>query len=129
MAVLQGTALGVIEIIPDKKFYDYEAKYNNKSTTYVIPAQIPKKTYENAIMYSEKIFKTLGCRGIIRIDFRYDKSQISDGLYMLEVNTNPGLTFTSIVPKIAKFADIEYDKLIEILVNDADLDHRPDVNI
>lgn len=118
VAVLDGKALGVIEIITNKKFHDYNSKYNDASTRYILPADVEKQVYDKAMSISETLFAYLGCRGIIRVDFRYDSS-LQGGLFVLEINTHPGLTPASIAPKIAEYAGIKYENLVENLLKSA----------
>ena len=99
VAVLDGRAQAVTEIISHTRFFDYEAKYKDTRTELVLPAKIPQDVYSKAMDYAERVYKVLGCSGIARCDFRYDDSQKGiDGLYFLEINTQPGLTAESIGP-------------------------------
>jgi D-alanine-D-alanine ligase len=120
VATLNGISLGVIQITSQQKFHDYDSKYVNTNTKYTIPANIRKQRYDEAMSISEKLYKNLDCRGIIRVDFRYNDKL--DELYALEVNTHPGLTLSSMAPKIAEYAGITYDELIENLISHAKCD-------
>lgn len=121
VAILNGEALGVVEITTQRQFHDYNSKYINEDTKYTIPANIKKQVYDKAMHISETIYNALDCRGIIRIDFRYNH-KLNDGLYVLEVNTHPGLTPASIAPKISEYAGIKYCELIENLIQHAKCD-------
>lgn len=99
VAVLDGKAQGVTEIVSSTDFFDYEAKYKDSRTQYVLPAQIPDSVYESAMDAAECVYAVVGCSGIARCDFRYDDSRNGpDGLYFLEINTQPGFTPESIGP-------------------------------
>jgi len=112
--VLNGKALPPIEVIPESGFYDYEAKYRKKTTRYIIPASLGKKTEERIKKISEKVFKILECRGAIRIDYRLSNHNVP---FLLEINTIPGMTERSLLPKSAQAAGISFDELIrEILL-------------
>ncbi|WP_456396106.1 D-alanine--D-alanine ligase family protein [Desulfurobacterium sp.] len=108
--VLNGKALPIVEIIPEGGFYDYEAKYRKHTTKYEVPAQIPGKIAEKIRKLAEKIFRVLECRGAVRIDLRLDEINVP---YILEVNTIPGMTERSLLPKSAEAAGITFEKLIE----------------
>ena len=99
VAVLDGKAQGVTEIVSQTRFFDYEAKYHDTRTEYVLPAKIPADVYKTALDYAERVYNGIGCAGLARCDFRFDDSKKgSDGLYFLEINTQPGLTPESIGP-------------------------------
>lgn len=98
VAVLDGKAQGVTDIVSHTRFFDYEAKYLDTRTEYVFPAKIPEEVYKEALDFAEAVYNGIGCRGLARCDFRYDDSKGSDGLYFLEINTQPGLTPESIGP-------------------------------
>jgi D-alanine-D-alanine ligase len=99
VAILDGKAQGVTEIVSHTPFFDYEAKYSDARTEYVLPAQINDKAYETAMDWAARIYNGIGCAGIARCDFRLDDSLPGDdGLYFLEINTQPGLTAESIGP-------------------------------
>ena len=115
-AVMGNKALGAIELITKRKFYDYTAKYFSKAKTkHVMPAQISKRKYNEVLFLAKKAHKSLGCRGITRSDFRFYKNRF----YLLETNTQPGMTKLSLVPEIAKFKGISFDDLVEWIVKDA----------
>src|SRR6185437_8394743 len=99
VAVMGGRALAVTEIVPKTAFYDYEAKYAEGGSAHVIPANVPPEVAEKAMRIAEKAHEILGCRGVSRADFRYDDSGTNRRLILLEVNTQPGMTPTSLVPE------------------------------
>ena len=118
VALIGGKAIGAIELRPKRKFYDYEAKYKKSSkTAHIMPAKIPPKKYKEVLKISEKANKVLGCKGIARCDFRFCKGTF----FILELNTQPGMTDLSLVPEIAKFAKISFTKLVKWMINDASL--------
>jgi D-alanine-D-alanine ligase len=121
-AVMGDKALGVIEIVPTVKFYDYEAKYAPGGSKHLLPAPIPPDVYEEARRLSVAAHRALGCRGVSRADFRYDEDAGIGGLYCLEVNTQPGMTETSLVPEMAAYAGISFGELVAWMVEDASLD-------
>ncbi len=99
VAVLDGVAQGVTEIKSQTRFFDYEAKYSDNRTTYHLPAEVPQDIYNCAMDYAERLYRALGCDGLARCDFRYDDSRPGiAGLFLLEINTQPGLTADSIGP-------------------------------
>lgn len=99
VAVLDGKAQGVTEIVSKTRFFDYEAKYHDNRTEYVLPAKIPDDVYNTALDYAERVYNVLGCHGIARCDFRFDDTAGGpEGLCFLEINTQPGLTAESIGP-------------------------------
>ncbi len=99
VAVLDGKGQGVTEIVSQTRFFDYEAKYHDTRTEYVLPAKIPDPVYKAALDFSERVYNGIGCSGLARCDFRYDDSVSgTEGLYFLEINTQPGLTPESIGP-------------------------------
>ena len=113
VAVLGDKALPVIEIIPEGGFYDYEHKYTKGKTNYVCPAEIPFETAESAKQFAVKAFRGLMCSAYARIDFRLSED---NKLYCLEVNTLPGMTSTSLVPKAAKADGMEFEQLIQRII-------------
>lgn len=113
VAVLGDKALPVIEIIPEGGFYDYEHKYTKGKTNYVCPAEIPSEVADAAKSFAVKAFQGLMCSAYARIDFRLSED---NKLYCLEVNTLPGMTATSLVPKAAKAEGIEFDQLIKQII-------------
>lgn len=120
VAVLDGNAQGVTEIIPQTRFFDYEAKYHDTRTELVFPAKIPAEVYETAKKWSETLYNTIGCHGLSRCDFRYDDSQTGvDGLYFLEINTQPGLTADSIGPSQVVHNGMSFPELCAHLVETA----------
>jgi D-alanine-D-alanine ligase len=120
-AVLGDRALGVCEIIPrNSDFYDYAAKYSPGGSEHLTPAPLPAKDYEYALEVALAAHRALGCRGVSRADFRYDDTGNGEArLYLLEINTQPGMTPTSLVPDIARHAGISFDELVAWLVEDA----------
>ena len=122
-AVMGDTALGVIEIVAATKFYDYEAKYAPGGSKHLLPAPIPLDVYEECRRLALAAHNALQCRGITRADFRYDDSKPRfEGLACLEVNTQPGMTETSLVPELAAHAGISFEELVAWMVEDASLD-------
>jgi D-alanine-D-alanine ligase len=119
-AVMGDVALGVIDILPAVGFYDYKAKYAPGGSVHVLPAEIPRDVYRKAQQYALAAHQALGCRGISRADFRYDDTPGSDGeLILLEINTQPGMTGTSLVPELAAHAGHSFEELVTWMVNDA----------
>ena len=115
-AVMGGKALGAIELIPKREFYDYTAKYSaNAETTHVMPASLAPKKYKEVLSLAKKAHKVLGCRGITRSDFRFFKGKF----YLLEINTQPGMTKLSLVPEIANYSGIKFEDLVIWMVKDA----------
>ena len=112
VAVLDGAALAVTELKPVQGFYDYDAKYTDGLTVHVCPADLPDDITAAALDIAEQAHLALGCRGTSRSDFRFDPAHGIDGLYLLEVNTQPGMTPLSLVPEQAKFRGISYDDLV-----------------
>lgn len=113
VAVMGDRALGVCEIVPRGSFYDYTAKYALGCSDHLVPAPIPPGIYDEALDIALRAHRALGCRGVSRADLRYDDTADGDDrLYLLEVNTQPGMTPTSLVPDIAKQAGISFDELV-----------------
>ena len=110
-------ALTVTDITPTKGFYDYEAKYAPGGSRHVLPADLPAHVFEAALRISERAHTALGCRGVTRSDFRYD--DLNDDLVLLEVNTQPGMTPTSLAPEQAAFTGMAYADLVRWMVEDA----------
>ncbi|WP_396592750.1 D-alanine--D-alanine ligase [Brevundimonas sp. R86498] len=110
-------ALTVTDITPVKGFYDYEAKYAPGGSVHRLPADIPAHVFEAALRESERAHTALGCRGVSRSDFRYD--DVKDDLVLLEVNTQPGMTPTSLVPEQAAWVGMSYQDLVRWMVEDA----------
>jgi D-alanine-D-alanine ligase len=117
VAVMGDRALTVTEIEPAAGFYDYEAKYGDHGSRHVLPARIPPKVAEMAMHYAERAHASLGCRGVTRSDLRYD--DINDILVLLEVNTQPGMTPTSLVPEQAALKGLGFDDLVLWITEDA----------
>ena len=118
VGIFKNKALDVIELKTKKKFYDYKSKYTKGMTKYIIPAKIPKNIERKCKKYTEKIHKFLKCKGITRTDFRFDeKKTFGKELFVLEINTQPGMTPLSLVPMMAKYKGISFDKLIEKIIN------------
>ncbi len=115
-AIIGKKKLGAIELKPKRKFYDYQAKYNPKAKTeHIIPVDLPSKKYKNLMNISWKVHNLIGCRGVSRSDFKYYKNKF----YLLEINTQPGMTKLSLVPEIARYYGISFIKLIELILKDA----------
>jgi len=119
VAVLGDEALAVTELKPQTGFYDYEAKYTDGRTEHVCPAQIPQEIAEACMRMARDAHRLLGCRGCSRSDFRWDDERGLDGLYLLEVNTQPGMTPLSLVPEQARYLGISYPELVEKIVEAA----------
>jgi D-alanine-D-alanine ligase len=120
VAVMGDRALGVCEIVPRGTFYDYTAKYAEGGSDHLIPAPVPQPIYDAALEIGWRAHAALGCRGVSRADLRYDDTRDGDGrLYLLEVNTQPGMTPTSLVPDIARNAGIGFDELVVWIVEHA----------
>ncbi|WP_114954220.1 D-alanine--D-alanine ligase [Sphingosinicella terrae] len=118
-AVLGGEALAVTELRPRSGFYDYDAKYTEGMTEHVCPAEIPDEIRDAAMAMALEAHRLLGCRGASRSDFRWDDEKGLDGLYLLEVNTQPGMTPLSLVPEQARARGIDYAELVERIVAEA----------
>jgi len=120
VAVMGDRALGVTELRPVSGFYDYEAKYTDGKTDHIIPADLPEAVAEIAREYALKAHETLGCRGVTRADFRYDDAAGgAEAVYLLEINTQPGLTPLSLVPEQAAHAGISFPELVNWMVEHA----------
>ena len=119
VAVLGEEALAVTELKPTQGFYDYDAKYTDGLTQHVCPAEIPDDIRDQAMDMALRAHRLLGCRGASRSDFRWDDEQGSDGLFLLEVNTQPGMTPLSLVPEQARIRGIDYAELVERIVRAA----------
>src|SRR6516165_8282745 len=123
VAVRGDRALGVCEIVPRGSFYDYTAKYAAGGSDHLVPAPIPPEAYERALDIALRAHRMLGCRGVSRADLRYDDTGAQPGeLYLLEVNTQPGMTPTSLVPDIARHVGLAFDDLIVWIVENAACD-------
>jgi D-alanine-D-alanine ligase len=119
-AVLGDRALDVIEIEPATRFYDYEAKYASGGSRHVLPAQILPNVYQEVRRLTLAAHSALGCRGVSRADFRYD-DRGTGKLVCLEINTQPGMTETSLVPELAAHAGVTFDELVRWMVEDASI--------
>jgi len=119
VAVLGGQALGVTELKPVAGFYDYDAKYTEGLTEHVCPAEVPREIAAAMMDMALRAHRLLSCRGASRADFRWDDERGEDGIYLLEVNTQPGMTPLSLVPEQAKQRGISYAELVETLIAEA----------
>ena len=118
VAILGNKKLGAIELKPKRKFYDYEAKYNPKAKTeHIIPVKMKEKYLDKVLTVALKAHKAIGCRGATRSDFRFYKNKF----YLLEINTQPGMTSLSLVPEISRYNKINFIDLIEWMINDASI--------
>jgi len=118
VAIMDNKKLGVIELKPKREFYDYQAKYNSKAKTeHIIPVNLNKKDLKKITDVTSKVHRVIGCRGITRSDFKFYKGKF----YLLEINTQPGMTKLSLVPEIASYAGISFIKLIEWILKDASI--------
>ena len=118
VAVLKNRAIGAIELKPKRFFYDYKAKYSRSAKTdHVMPANISRKKYIEIKKIAEKTHKVLGCKGVTRSDFKFYKNKF----YLLEINTQPGMNNLSLVPEIAKYKGISFEKLVEQMIFDASI--------
>jgi len=115
VAIINGSSLGAIELEPKRQFYDYKAKYSKAAKTkHIMPANLSKSKYKEVLKIAKKAHDTLGCKGITRSDFKYFKNKF----YLLEINTQPGMTNLSLVPEIACYKGISFENLVEkILLN------------
>jgi len=118
-AVLGDKALGVTELQPKSGFYDYSAKYTDGMTTHVFPAKIPDAITDACKRIALDAHRLLGCKGCSRSDFRWDDGQGVDGLFLLEVNTQPGMTPLSLVPEQARGLGISYAQLVQMIIDEA----------
>lgn len=118
VAVMGDRPLAVTEITTERGFYDYDAKYTSGGSLHVIPAAVSRAVYDEALEFAVRAHRVLGCRGVSRADFRYD----GDELFILEVNTQPGMTPTSLVPEQAKYAGISFPQLVAWMVDNAECD-------
>ena len=116
VAIMGNKKLGAIELKPKRKFYDYQAKYDTKSKTqHIIPIDLPKSKFNKVMNIAYKAHKIIGCKGVTRSDFKY----FNGNFYLLELNTQPGMTKLSLVPEIALYKGISFLKLIEWMLKDA----------
>ena len=118
-AVVGDRALGVTELQVRNGFYDYDAKYTDGMTVHVCPAQIPDEITQACMALALDAHRLLGCKGTSRSDFRWDDEQGVEGLYLLEVNTQPGMTPLSLVPEQAKLVGMTYEGLVQIIIDEA----------
>jgi D-alanine-D-alanine ligase len=119
VAVLGDEALAVTELVPTQGFYDYDAKYTDGLTVHHCPAELPADITAACLKMALDAHRALGCRGASRSDFRWDPAQGPGGLYLLEVNTQPGMTPLSLVPEQAKYRGISYEQLVQRLIDAA----------
>jgi D-alanine-D-alanine ligase len=118
VAVINGNSLGAIELIPKRLFYDYKAKYTKKAKTlHVMPARLSKKKYKEVLGIAQKTHKVLNCRGVTRSDFKF----YNNSFYLLELNTQPGMTSLSLVPEIANYKGLKFEDLVEKILVDASI--------
>ena len=118
VAVINGNPLGAIELIPKRTFYDYKAKYTKKAMTkHIMPAALSKKRYNEVLKIAKKSHKVLNCRGVTRSDFKFYKNNF----YLLEINTQPGMTDLSLVPEIAQYKGVSFEDLVEKILLDASI--------
>jgi D-alanine-D-alanine ligase len=118
VGILEERALGAIEIVPKKEFYDYEAKYTAGMAEHILPAPLPTELYRQVLKLGEEAHLALGCSGYSRVDFLVTEQ---DECYLLEVNTLPGMTYLSLLPEIAKGAGIGFEDLVEKILFSASL--------
>ena len=124
VAVWDGEAMEVTEITSDRGFYDYEAKYAEGGSVHLLPAPVPAEIRRQALEVAARAHQALGCRGISRADFRYDDTAGEPGeLYLLEINTQPGMTPTSLVPEQAAHRGVSFPELVSRMVEDARCDN------
>jgi D-alanine-D-alanine ligase len=122
-AVVGDVALGVIDIVSNAaSWYDYKSKYAPGGSKHILPAEIPNDVYRKCQQYALLAHKALGCRGVSRADFRYNDTVKDGELILLEVNTQPGMTGTSLVPELAAHAGHSFEDLVTWMINDASLD-------
>ncbi len=118
VAVINGTPLGAIELKPKRKFYDYKAKYSKLANTkHIMPANLKKDKYKKALVIAKKAHNALGCKGITRSDFKF----FNNKFYLLEINTQPGMTSLSLVPEIANYKGISFENLVRKILFNAGL--------
>ena len=118
VAVINGRPLGAIELIPKRLFYDYKAKYTKKAKTeHVMPARLSKKKYSEVLKIAKKTHQALKCRGVTRSDFKFYNNKF----YLLEINTQPGMTSLSLVPEIASYRSLSFENLVEKILLDASI--------
>jgi len=118
VAVINGKALGAIELKPKRQFYDYKAKYSKSAQTlHLMPADLLEKEYKKVLILAEKAHNAMKCRGVTRSDFKFKDNKF----YLLEINTQPGMTDLSLVPEIARYSGISFKNLVKHIINDASI--------
>ncbi len=118
VAVINGKPIGAIELIPRRHFYDYKAKYTKKAKTkHIMPARLSKKKYAEVLNIAKKAHQVLNCRGVTRSDFKFFKNKF----YLLEINTQPGMTSLSLVPEIVSYTGLSFENLVEKILLDASI--------
>ena len=118
VAVINGKALGAIELQPRRKFYDYKAKYSKSARTkHIMPADLSKINYNKVLKLGKKVHKIMKCRGVTRSDFKF----VNNKFYLLEINTQPGMTNLSLVPEIAKYQGVSFTELVKKIAEDASI--------
>ena len=118
VAVINGASLGAIELEPKRQFYDYQAKYSKAAKTkHIMPANLKKSKYKKVLQIAKKAHNALGCKGVTRSDFKFFKNQF----YLLEINTQPGMTNLSLVPEIANYKGISFENLVKKILLNASL--------
>jgi D-alanine-D-alanine ligase len=125
VAVLGDRALTVTELVPKSGFYDFDAKYTDGMTEHVCPAEIPPEIAALCMDYALRAHRALGCRGCSRSDFRWDDERGEEGLFLLETNTQPGMTPLSLVPEQARHCGMDYPRLVEEIIADALAFYQP----
>lgn len=120
VTVLNGKPQAVTEIVLQGRFFDYDAKYNNNSAQFILPAQLPKDVYDATMTYGERLYNALNCKGIMRCDFRYDDNKGGpESVYLLEVNTQPGFSPVSVAPSQVAYCGMDFVQLCKHLVENA----------
>ena len=118
VAIINGKPLGAIELIPKRLFYDYKAKYTKKAKTkHVMPARLSTTKYNEVLSLAKKTHRVLNCRGVTRSDFKFYRNNF----YLLEINTQPGMTSLSLVPEIASYKGLSFENLVEKILLDASI--------
>ena len=118
MAVMGDKALAVTEITTDRGFYDYDAKYAEGGSAHLVPAPLEPAVYDEVMRLSALAHEALGCRGVSRADLRYD----GETVYLLEINTQPGMTHTSLVPEQAAHVGLSFEELVSWMVENVECD-------
>ena len=118
VAVINDIPLGAIELVPKRLFYDYKAKYSKKAKTkHLMPARLTKKKYKEVLSIAKRTHLALRCSGVTRSDFKFYKNKF----YLLEINTQPGMTSLSLVPEIANYTGLNFENLVEKILLDASI--------